>query len=201
MQCASIDKLSKKGSPVQFCYSLLSIAVAPPCEDTGETDAGFINSEEKAEGGGGHHGDEDEEMECKHRFLGACTEVWLFAFGSVIGISVAGFACVLILPSLCTQCYNHFQQFLVAMAVGTLSGDAVLHLIPHSFFSHEDHGDEAEEGESVEDSEQAIVCCCFFIEVFIFLFFLGDQRCRSLIRTFHSLYCGATFCNSTCLFC
>ena len=45
------------------------------------------------------------------------------------------------MPSLTTTYFNPLFQFLVALAVGTLSGDSLLHLIPHAFTEHSHDGD------------------------------------------------------------
>lgn len=59
--------------------------------------------------------------------------VWGYAIGAVTMISVASITCIMMVP--CIQrfplAYGRLLSFLVAMAVGTLSGDSVLHLLPH----------------------------------------------------------------------
>lgn len=76
-------------------------------------------------------------------------ENWIFAFLSAFIITVIGLLCYLVVPSLNAMCFNYLFQFLVALAVGTLTGDALLHLIPHAFSEH-DHGSEGE-GEHSND--------------------------------------------------
>ncbi|XP_041459424.1 zinc transporter ZIP10-like isoform X2 [Lytechinus variegatus] len=65
-------------------------------------------------------------------------QLWGYSIGAVTMISVASVTCIMMVP--CIQrfplAYGRLLSFLVAMAVGTLSGDSVLHLLPHSFGIH-----------------------------------------------------------------
>lgn len=67
-------------------------------------------------------------------------EKWLYALVSVLLISVVGLLCVIFVPILNACCFDYLFQFLVALALGTLVGDAFLHLIPHAFMESHDHG-------------------------------------------------------------
>lgn len=57
--------------------------------------------------------------------------VWGFSAIAVFVISLAGLLGVAVIPIMQKVLYNHILQFLVAVAVGALSGDALLHLLPH----------------------------------------------------------------------
>lgn len=57
--------------------------------------------------------------------------VWGYALLAVSVISMAGLLGVAVVPIMQKVFYNHLLQFLVALAIGTLTGDALLHLIPH----------------------------------------------------------------------
>ncbi|XP_041371695.1 zinc transporter ZIP10-like [Gigantopelta aegis] len=62
-------------------------------------------------------------------------KVWGFSFLAVLIVSLVGLLGVAIIPLMHRVFYNHLLQFLVALAVGTLTGDALLHLFPHSINS------------------------------------------------------------------
>ncbi|CAG0886983.1 unnamed protein product [Darwinula stevensoni] len=71
--------------------------------------------------------------------------VWMCSLVSVLVISLCGVLGVLVIPIMHRVFYHHLLQFLVAMAVGSLTGDAVLHLLPHAFSSGHVHPHEDEE--------------------------------------------------------
>ncbi|XP_072274950.1 zinc transporter ZIP10 [Pyxicephalus adspersus] len=67
--------------------------------------------------------------------------VWLYGFFSITVISLLSLLGVILIPFINQGCFKFLLNFLVAIAVGTLSGDALLHLLPHSQGGH-DHGSE-----------------------------------------------------------
>ncbi|KAI5628547.1 zinc transporter ZIP10 isoform X3, partial [Silurus asotus] len=57
--------------------------------------------------------------------------VWVWGFVSITVISLLSLLGVVLVPILNQSCFKFLLTFLVALAVGTLSGDALLHLLPH----------------------------------------------------------------------
>ncbi|KAG9510456.1 Zinc transporter ZIP6 [Fragariocoptes setiger] len=63
---------------------------------------------------------------------------WCMSFSAVAIISIFGLLTIICMPRV--QNKNLLLQFLIGLAIGTLTGDALLHLLPHSLISHcEDH--------------------------------------------------------------
>ncbi|XP_073162341.1 zinc transporter ZIP10 isoform X3 [Lepidochelys kempii] len=70
---------------------------------------------------------------------------WLCGIISITVISLLSLLGVILIPIINQGCFKFLLTFLVALAVGTLSGDALLHLLPHSqgghnHSHHEDRG-------------------------------------------------------------
>ncbi|XP_078084753.1 zinc transporter ZIP10 isoform X2 [Mustelus asterias] len=69
--------------------------------------------------------------------------VWIWGLLSITIISLLSVLGVVLVPIINQVCFKYLLTFLVALAVGTLSGDALLHLMPHSHgghdHSHHDH--------------------------------------------------------------
>ncbi|XP_078407976.1 zinc transporter ZIP10 isoform X3 [Cetorhinus maximus] len=69
--------------------------------------------------------------------------VWIWGLLSITIISLLSVLGVVLVPIINQVCFKYLLTFLVALAVGTLSGDALLHLMPHSQgnhdHSHHDH--------------------------------------------------------------
>ncbi|CAB0036867.1 unnamed protein product [Trichogramma brassicae] len=57
--------------------------------------------------------------------------VWVYSTVSILIISLCGLLGVAVIPVMGKSYYQQLIQFLVALAVGTLCGDAFIHLIPH----------------------------------------------------------------------
>ncbi|KYM96773.1 Zinc transporter foi [Cyphomyrmex costatus] len=61
-------------------------------------------------------------------------KVWVYSTVSIFVISLSGLLGVAVIPIMGKNYYHHVLQFLVALAVGTLTGDAFIHLLPHASF-------------------------------------------------------------------
>ncbi|XP_058064574.1 zinc transporter foi-like isoform X2 [Anopheles bellator] len=61
--------------------------------------------------------------------------VWIYSSLAILGVSLCGLLGVVVIPCMDKHFYHHALQFLVALAVGTLCGDALLHLLPHAMMS------------------------------------------------------------------
>ncbi|XP_071493257.1 metal cation symporter ZIP14-like [Diadema antillarum] len=69
----------------------------------------------------------------------SASEVWGYGFLFVTIINVGAFAGVWVIPLMNKKIYKRVLMFLVSLAVGTLSGNAILCLIPQE---HGEHGEE-----------------------------------------------------------
>lgn len=58
--------------------------------------------------------------------------IWFYSTIAMIGISLCGLFGVAVIPIVDRNYYFYVLQFFMALAVGTLTGDALLHLLPHS---------------------------------------------------------------------
>ncbi|WAR05576.1 S39A6-like protein, partial [Mya arenaria] len=78
-----------------------------------------------------HHEHETGEVTSGGGIEGVTAKVWGFSCIAVVIISLVGLLGVAVIPIMQKVFYNHMLQFLVALAVGALAGDALLHLLPH----------------------------------------------------------------------
>lgn len=61
--------------------------------------------------------------------------VWIYASLSIFVASLCGLIGVAVIPCMERRYYQYILQFFVALAIGTLAGDALLHLMPHSMMT------------------------------------------------------------------
>lgn len=104
---------------------------------------------------------------------------WIYASASIFILSACGLLGILLVPLMKTVAYQEILNFLIAVAVGTLSGDALMHLLPHALTSEhsapESHGNnhqhqKPEESSHTHDTSAVWICACaFFTAVFMYI--------------------------------
>ncbi|CAB3230881.1 unnamed protein product [Arctia plantaginis] len=87
---------------------------------------------------------------------------WIYATLSILVISATGLVGVAIVPMLKSVIFGHVLHFLVAVAVGTLCGDALLHLLPHALKSH------GSASAPQEETEVVLKCSVTFLTILLF---------------------------------
>ncbi|XP_069119557.1 zinc transporter ZIP6-like [Argopecten irradians] len=101
-----------------------------------------------------------EESPVQQRFSVTFSEippaVWGYSTIATIVISLVGLLGVAVVPIMKKSFYNHLFSFLVALAVGALSGDAMLHLLPHALLGGH-HSDEANNNNEKGDKHHTAV--------------------------------------------
>jgi zinc transporter 10 len=107
-------------------------------------------------------------------------EAWLASILAIFIISLCSLLGVVIIPFMQEKFYQHLLQFLIAVAIGTLAGDAVMHLIPHAVLhaaelSHKDK----------ETMEKVFVYRGFFTLIAFVIFFVLE-RCINLAGEWRS---------------
>lgn len=130
--------------------------------------------------GGHHHGhdghdhhDHDHDHEHDHqdfhkeRARGSVTALtWVASSTAIFLISLCGVFGVLVIPIMRKIFYQHLIQFLVALAIGTLAGDALLHLLPHALM----HGLELESSQHEAFHQTSIWKGCFALGALLSFF-------------------------------
>ncbi|XP_073984020.1 zinc transporter foi-like isoform X2 [Rhodnius prolixus] len=119
----------------------------------------------------------------QHSGSGTSASAWIYASVSVVLISLCGVLAVAVIPVMQKAVYHGLLQFLVALAVGTLCGDALLHLLPHAMMSsHIDfHGKETAEDNSETINQHEVNLWRGFVAALSVAFFYFTEKCLSLI--------------------
>ncbi|XP_053953441.1 zinc transporter foi [Anastrepha ludens] len=105
----------------------------------------------------------------------ALWNAWLYASISIFILSACGLLGILLVPLMKTIAYQDILKFLVAVAVGTLAGDALMHLLPHALVpehgAHESDAATTAEADEHHGTHEAVwICACaFFTCIFMYV--------------------------------
>lgn len=111
--------------------------------------------------------------------------IWFYSNLAVLVISLCGILGLAVIPIMQKRYYQQLLQFLVALAVGTLSGDALLHLLPHAMSSGEEghsHGVRTQHDENMWKGFTAMIGLMFFFFMERVILFVARWRKRRQFR-------------------
>ncbi|XP_001641064.3 metal cation symporter ZIP14 isoform X2 [Nematostella vectensis] len=97
-------------------------------------------------------------------------KVWGYGFLAVTIISLVSILGVVTIPLMDKTFYKKVLALLVSLAVGTLAGDGVLHLIPHAFGLHKHEEDGAQD----HDHNNAYIWKAVVVLASIYIFFVFE---------------------------
>ncbi|XP_038053148.1 metal cation symporter ZIP14-like [Patiria miniata] len=102
-------------------------------------------------------------------------EVWGYGVLAVFIISLCAVAGVAFLPCLNTALYLKVLQTMMALAVATLIGDAVIHLIPQAVGLHAHDATSSADAHVAGSAELAYIWKCLVVVGAIYIFFLFES--------------------------
>lgn len=102
-----------------FLLSLTVLLVAAEIETNHHKDK---THNHETEGEGSHH---------NHAEPVSPLTLWLYGTAAVVFISVCGLLAITTIPKIASHHHGDILQLLVGLAIGTLTSDALLHLLPH----------------------------------------------------------------------
>ncbi|GAA38511.2 zinc transporter ZIP10 [Clonorchis sinensis] len=101
-------------------------------------------------------------------------KVWAASIIAIVVISAVGLLGVAVVPLVQKMFFNQVIQYLVAVAVGTLTGDAMLHLIPHAISAGEGHSHDAGHADA-DNGEQMAVYKGLVALGGVYFFFMAEK--------------------------
>ncbi|XP_022094993.1 zinc transporter ZIP12-like [Acanthaster planci] len=105
----------------------------------------------------------------------SAAEVWGYGVLAVFIISLCAIAGVAFLPCLSTDVYLKVLQTMMALAVSTLVGDAVVHLIPQAVGLHAHDATAAGVTHDPTSEDLAYIWKCLVVVVAIYVFFVFES--------------------------
>ncbi|XP_027048293.1 zinc transporter ZIP14-like isoform X2 [Pocillopora damicornis] len=108
-------------------------------------------------------------------------KIWGYGFVSVTIISITSLAGVATIPFFGKSMYKKVLATLVALAIGTLTGDSLLHLLPHAFglHAHEEEG----AGHESHEEDNGFVWKALVVLVSIYAFFLFETLMHLCLKS------------------
>jgi len=107
------------------------------------------------------------------------TEKWGYGVLAITICSMLSLTVIAMIPCLKKSFYEKVMAFLVALAVGTLCGDALLHLIPHAFIEGANNAAGIEVSEEQEEKQhKSQVYRALIVMAGIYLFFFVEQMMK-----------------------
>lgn len=95
---------------------------------------------------------------------------WMYATVSIFILSSCGLLGIALVPLMQTAAYQEILRYLIAVAVGTLGGDALMHLLPHALFSHSKGAAEQNSGDSHNDETKPVLLCACAFATILFMY-------------------------------
>ncbi|CAH8548974.1 unnamed protein product [Schistosoma rodhaini] len=113
-------------------------------------------------------------------------KVWIASLISIFVISAVGLLGVGVVPLVQKVFFNQVIQYLVALAVGTLTGDAMLHLLPHAISIGQGHDHGGEETSSKEENGERIAILKGLVALGGVYFFFMAEKILSLTSEYRA---------------
>lgn len=120
---AALHAATMQPCPVLLLTVLLSVVTA---------EVNVSGAHNSLDDGHGHgHGSEGERSHHTPENMVPPLTLWLYGTAAVVFISVCGLLAITSIPKIGAHHHGDILQLLVGLAIGTLTSDALLHLLPH----------------------------------------------------------------------